>query len=375
MEKTNDPIPPPAAPPEAPLRGPGYDMSILQQDDRPLGATSTTAVTTKGWEAGSNHEHRQEKLRMKDIARLLQEDYNDFNQDAEVTVEQLQRVRRMHDRFMDGAVFSFNYNTLLLVACVIAGLGLVSNSSATIIASMLVSPIMGPVVALAYGTIICDWKMVRLAAITEAVSLFICVVIGVALGAITGNTALVEDWPTEEMTSRATLQSLLVGIPIAFFSGLGVAVSLLDEQVNSLVGVAISASLLPPAVNCGLLWVAYFFASNEEDHSVKDNQNYSKKDVLDAGLLSLGLTLANIALIWLSSIIMFRLKELLPIEKKIFWSDLGIARKIYRGKALMRQSPETLRTRVSVYDARKPDAMTSPEVANPEVVSGGEYTS
>jgi len=84
MEKTNDPIPPPAAPPEAPLRGPGYDMSILQQDDRPVGATSTTTVTTKGWEAGSNHEHRQEKLRMKDIARLLQEDYNDFNQDAEV---------------------------------------------------------------------------------------------------------------------------------------------------------------------------------------------------------------------------------------------------------------------------------------------------
>ena len=28
--------------------------------------------------------------------------------------------------------------------------------------------------------------------------------------------------------------------------------------------------------------------------------------------------------------LMFRLKEVLPIEKKIFWSDLGIARKIYQ---------------------------------------------
>ena len=39
----------------------------------------------------------------------------------------------------------------------------------------------------------------------------------------------------------------LLGIPIAFFSGLGVALSVIDEQTSSLVGVAISASLLPPA--------------------------------------------------------------------------------------------------------------------------------
>ena len=34
---------------------------------------------------------------------------------------------------------------------------------------------------------------------------------------------------------------------IAFFSGLGVALSVIDDQTSSLVGVAISASLLPPA--------------------------------------------------------------------------------------------------------------------------------
>ena len=35
--------------------------------------------------------------------------------------------------------------------------------------------------------------------------------------------------------------------------------SLLDEQTSSLVGVAISASLLPPAVNAGILWIAWVF--------------------------------------------------------------------------------------------------------------------
>ena len=47
--------------------------------------------------------------------------------------------------------------------------------------------------------------------------------------------------------SRGTPTNLYAGIAIAFFSGLGVALSVIDDQTSSLVGVAISASLLPPA--------------------------------------------------------------------------------------------------------------------------------
>lgn len=61
------------------------------------------------------------------------------------------------------------------------------------------------------------------------------------------------------MYVRGTWQNVLVALPVAFFSGMGVAVSLLDEQTSSLVGVAISASLLPPAVNAGILWIAWAF--------------------------------------------------------------------------------------------------------------------
>lgn len=53
--------------------------------------------------------------------------------------EQIDRVRQIHDRFSEGAQLSFNYNTLLLVASVLAGLGLAADSTTTVIASMLVS--------------------------------------------------------------------------------------------------------------------------------------------------------------------------------------------------------------------------------------------
>ena len=48
---------------------------------------------------------------------------------------------------------------------------------------------------------------------------------------------------------RGMLRSLWVGVLIAIPSGAGVALSLLGGNTGSLVGVAISASLLPPAVN------------------------------------------------------------------------------------------------------------------------------
>lgn len=48
---------------------------------------------------------------------------------------------------------------------------------------------------------------------------------------------------------RGMLRSLWVGVMIALPSGAGVALSILGGNTGSLVGVAISASLLPPAVN------------------------------------------------------------------------------------------------------------------------------
>lgn len=62
---------------------------------------------------------------------------------CETDTEQIERIRVIHDRFVEGAMFSFNYNTLIFVASIVAGLGLMANSAAAVIASMLVSPLMG----------------------------------------------------------------------------------------------------------------------------------------------------------------------------------------------------------------------------------------
>jgi len=64
----------------------------------------------------------------------------------------------------------------------------------------------------------------------------------------------VDVWPTDQMRGRGNYMSLAIGCLVAVPSGCGVALSILAGNAGSLVGVAISASLLPPAVNCGILW-------------------------------------------------------------------------------------------------------------------------
>jgi uncharacterized hydrophobic protein (TIGR00271 family) len=164
-----------------------------------------------------------------------------------VTREQVIRIRKMHDKISDGVEFNFNYVTLLMIACIVAGLGLATDSSTTVISSMLLSPLMGPVIGMSYGFIIWDVPLIKKSVRNELVSIVICLFFGLIIGTSTFWTIMSESWPTMEMYNRGTRQSFLVGFPVAFFSGMGVALSVLDDQSSSLVGVAISASLLPPA--------------------------------------------------------------------------------------------------------------------------------
>mmetsp|Transcript_11177 Transcript_11177/g.26489 ORF Transcript_11177/g.26489 Transcript_11177/m.26489 type:complete len:545 (+) Transcript_11177:51-1685(+) len=314
-----------------------YDQSVTT---KAVSVATSKTVTSAAIEVLA---HRRESIVGGEQAVTtadIQNIFRDDNQLSTVSAKQIERVRMMHAKFLDGCRPSFNYNMLLFVASCLAALGLASNNSATIIASMLVSPIMGPVVGIAYGATINDPNMVKIALRTECVSLAVCIGIGGLIGFCTGWTDLAHDWPTAEMTIRGDWQSLLVGLPVAFFSGLGVAVSLLDDQTSSLVGVAISASLLPPAVNAGLLWVSTVFVKGEieEEHQLDDDaEEYLHHLFREAGGVSLLLTIANVILIIVSSMLVMRIKERLPIQKRVFWDDLGVARKIYRNLA----TPET----------------------------------
>lgn len=107
----------------------------------------------------------------------------------------------------------FDYLMLLSIASIIAGIGLATNSTVAIVASMLVSPIMGPVMACTFGSIVNKWSLVRLGAASELLSLLLCCFIGFCIGIITIGVGTEGSWPNMEMRSRGNHPQLFRVIP------------------------------------------------------------------------------------------------------------------------------------------------------------------
>ena len=127
------------------------------------------------------------------------------------------------------------------------------------------------------------------------------------------------------------LDGLLVSLAIAIPSGMGVALSILGNNTSSLVGVAISASLLPPAVNCGMCLAYAVCGFKVDPEHVDDLSSYSDQNsYLDLGGISLALTIVNIGAIYLAGCLMFRLKEVAPLkDKQAFWErDTHVFRRL-----------------------------------------------
>ena len=221
--------------------------------------------------------------------------------------EQEPTFARLHPEVIRGLSTFTDRTYLFSILCgaCIAGTGLLSNSAVSVVASMLVSPIMGPIVAIAAGlryqfdrdvpstSTGLLWHGIR----NEFYSLVTCIVVGMLFGLVRAAepSFLVENiaWPTAEMTSRGTANGLLIGVLVAIPSGFIVALSNVDNIVNPVVGVAISASLLPPAVNAGIMWA---YGMVHPDHGYPWGE---------AGLYSFLLTLVNIGCIILVVTLMF----------------------------------------------------------------------
>mmetsp|Transcript_10009 Transcript_10009/g.19535 ORF Transcript_10009/g.19535 Transcript_10009/m.19535 type:complete len:615 (+) Transcript_10009:184-2028(+) len=243
----------------------------------------------------------------------------------------------IHAEIEAGMHMTFNYMINLYGGAAIAAVGLSINSASIVVASMLISPLMNPLLAIVFGAAVHDWRMFRIGLFNETKSMFHCIFMGFLMGLIlTPLRAADQNWPTDEMKSRGDLLSLSAATIFAIASGLVVGVNVSDSGFNALVGVAISASLLPPVVLTGM---ALAFAAvapsiyptgvidttpETQDttsiHLVVDTDNYIvsgwsteyRADVasmLRIGYISLAIYLVNCVVIVIVCLLVFRLKS------------------------------------------------------------------
>lgn len=214
---------------------------------------------------------------------------------------------------------TFNYVMFILVAGIIAAVGLSTNSPATVVASMLVSPLMGPIMAITLGTAIRDVELIRKGLRNEGIG--IAITLGVGLGWGFSVAWWPQFWNQGEQLSRGTLEALYLGVVVAIPSGAGVALATSQGGGVALVGVAISAALLPPVCNAGSQLAYGLVLLGRPDVNPATTSTIQ----LWQALYSFCLFLINLVCIFLTALLFFRIKGVthnyISLKRSNTWQD------------------------------------------------------
>jgi uncharacterized hydrophobic protein (TIGR00271 family) len=136
----------------------------------------------------------------------------------------------------------------LSIACLLAAVGLVTNSTVTLVGAMVVGPEFGPLAAISVGIVLRRWDLVRRAAIALAVGFpaaMLITVVGAQLGAFTGlfDRQAVIDQHDFDFVYTVGPFSLVV----ALLAGAAGMLSMTSAKSAALVGVFISVTTVPAA--------------------------------------------------------------------------------------------------------------------------------
>lgn len=134
---------------------------------------------------------------------------------------------------------------ILMFAILVASIGLNVNSTAVIIGAMLISPLMGPIMGIGYGTGINDYELIR----RSLKNLFIATLIALLTSTL---YFLISPLSTAQSELLARTTPTLWDVLIGFFGGLaGIVGATRKEKSNVIPGVAIATALMPPLCTAG----------------------------------------------------------------------------------------------------------------------------
>lgn len=158
------------------------------------------------------------------------------------------------------AVVSSTYVILVLLSGALAAFGLLSDSVVIIIGSMIVAPLMGPIALTSIGVLMPQRGVFQKGLSAEGLGIFLTIGVAYLVGILVGELD-----PDQEITDQMLIRSNpgWMDVVFAVISAVAAGVIISKGQSLSIVGVAIAASLAPPAANIGLM-LSFGETSNAE---------------------------------------------------------------------------------------------------------------
>ncbi len=133
---------------------------------------------------------------------------------------------------------------LIILAAMIATLGLLQSSTAVVIGAMLVSPLMGPIMGVGFGLATLESNLIRRSLVTLAAGMAVAVLV-----------AMLIIWlsPIRDVTPelRARTQPTLLDLGVAVVGGIAGVYAIMRKLSGVMVGVAIATALVPPLSTVG----------------------------------------------------------------------------------------------------------------------------
>lgn len=141
---------------------------------------------------------------------------------------------------------SLDYNVLVVIAAILATLGLLANSSTVIIGAMLVAPLMSPLIAFAAAIAAGQIVIVRRALLTLLGGFLVAFCVAWLIGVLSPSLIV-----TPEMAARGNPSLSDLGVALA--GGVIAAYAQARKDIPAaLAGVAIAAALMPPICTIGM---------------------------------------------------------------------------------------------------------------------------
>ena len=149
-----------------------------------------------------------------------------------------------------------NYIVFTVVSAVVATAGLMQNSPAVVVGSMVIAPLIGPAMAASVGSVINDDELFRDGLKSQFIGVVVSIVAATAF-ALVARLVVAPELDLlliEQISERVNPGVLALGIALG--AGVAGALSLTSGASAALVGVMIAVALIPPAATVGL-GVAY----------------------------------------------------------------------------------------------------------------------
>lgn len=152
----------------------------------------------------------------------------------------------LYQKIVTGAKLDNNFMYMVIMSTIVAAIGLLEDNVAVVIGAMVIAPLLGPNMALAFATTLGEGKLLWLALKANIAGLLAALVISILIGFI---------WPlnfdSHELMIRTDVG--MDGIVLALVSGAAAVLALTAGSSNSLVGVMVAVAILPPTATLGLM--------------------------------------------------------------------------------------------------------------------------